>query len=187
MLASTSLRRFAALPVSLLLAAGVVVATPQAADAGSGKTTPKVKKAVKVAKAQKGDPYSYGATGPHSFDCSGLTSFAFRKAGITLPRTSGAQASKARKVSRNKMRRGDLVFFHSGGSVYHVGIYWGWNNGNRLILDAPRPGQKVGFSKIWTNSWFPGRVGPKHQPKKIKKMYKSKSSSAAKRLTSMRR
>ncbi|MGH3359441.1 MAG: C40 family peptidase, partial [Nocardioidaceae bacterium] len=99
--------------------------------------------------------------GPSSFDCSGLTSYAYAKAGISLPRTSGAQAAKARNVSRKNMRRGDLVFFHSGGDVYHVGIYWGRNNGHRLILDAPRPGDSVGFTRIWTNSWFPGRVGPK--------------------------
>lgn len=167
MLASTSVRRLAALPVTLILAAGTVIAAPHTADASaaskSTRTPSKIKKAAKVAKRQLGDPYGYGSSGPGSFDCSGLTSYAFGKAGIGLPRTSDAQASKARNISRKKMRRGDLVFFHSGGNVYHVGIYWGRNNGHRLILHSPRPGQKVSFSRMWTNAWFPGRVGPKRK------------------------
>lgn len=164
MLASTSLRRAAALPVTLLLAGATVVAAPQSADAAapaSARTPHKVKKATAIAKRQIGDPYVYGASGPGSFDCSGLTQFAYGKAGIGLPRTSDAQARHARGVSRKNLRRGDLIFFHSGGNVYHVGIYWGRHNGHRLILDAPRPGERVGFTRIWTNSWFPGRVGPK--------------------------
>lgn len=168
--ASTTLRRAAAMSVALVAAGATVVATPQQANAGGHhgghhKAPAKVLKAVNIAKRQKGDPYVYGASGPGSFDCSGLTSFAYGRAGIKLPRTSSAQAARARHVSRKNMRRGDLVFFHSGGSVYHVGIYWGWNNGHRLIFDAPQPGERVGFTRIWTNSWFPGRVGPKHQPR----------------------
>lgn len=163
MLASKSLRRAAALPVTLLLAGATVVATPHTADAApaSARTPHKIQKAVTVAKRQIGDPYVYGATGPGSFDCSGLTAYAYGKAGIRLPRTSDAQARHARPVSRKNLRRGDLIFFHSGGNVYHVGIYWGRNNGNRLILDAPRPGERVGYTRMWTNSWFAGRVGPK--------------------------
>ncbi|UPK76227.1 C40 family peptidase [Nocardioidaceae bacterium SCSIO 66511] len=183
--ASTSLRRAVALPVTLLLAGGAVVAAPHTADASSApsstrtSTPPKIKKAMKVAKRQIGDPYVYGATGPGSFDCSGFTSFAFRKAGIKLPRTSDAQARHARSISRKKLRRGDLVFFHSGGNVYHVGIYWGRNNGHRIILDAPRPGQRVGFTRVWTNSWFPGRVGPKRTVKKIHSVTKRQGKAAA--------
>lgn len=190
MLASTSLRRLAALPVALVFAAATVVAAPQTASAAGGghkAPPPKIQKAVKVAKAQKGDPYVYGASGPRSFDCSGLTSFAYAKAGIRLPRTSGAQAARARHVSKNSMRRGDLVFFHSGGDVYHVGIYWGRNNGHRLILDAPRPGQSVGFTRIWTKAWFGGRVGPKGSAPKIKSMKKRDHHKSGKNLGAMSR
>lgn len=194
MLASISLRRAAALPASLFLAGATVIAAPHTADATtastsatassaaasapSARTPQKVRKAVKVAKRQVGDPYSYGATGPNSFDCSGLTQYSYGKAGIGLPRTSGAQASHARSVSRKNLRRGDLVFFHSGGSVYHVGIYWGRNNGHRLIIDSPQPGQRVGFTRIWTNSWFAGRVGPKKSAPKIKAFKRSGKGSA---------
>lgn len=164
MLASTSLRRTAALPVSLLLAGATVVATPHTADAAapsSVRSPHKIQKAMAVAKRQLGDPYVYGATGPGSFDCSGLTSYSYGRAGIGLPRTSDAQARYARPVSRSNLRRGDLIFFHSGGSVYHVGIFWGSPNGHRLILHSPRPGQSVQYSRLWTDSWFAGRVGPK--------------------------
>ena len=191
MLASTSLRRAAvALPVTLLISGASVVATSHSADASapaSPRTPKKVQKAVSVAKAQKGDPYSYGSAGPHSFDCSGLTKFAYGKAGIGLPRTSDAQARHARSISRKNLRRGDLVFFHSGGNVYHVGIYWGRHNGNRLILDAPQPGERVGFTKIWTNSWFAGRVGPKKaSAPKIKGFSKGAKGSSKQRVMSFK-
>ncbi|UYM04101.1 C40 family peptidase [Solicola gregarius] len=182
MLASTPLRRFAALPVTLLLAGATVVATPHTADAASpdaARSNHKIQKAMKVAKRQLGDPYVYGATGPGSFDCSGLTSYAYHKAGIRLPRTSDSQARAARSVSRKNLRRGDLIFFHSGGNVYHVGIFWGAPNGKRLILHAPRPGQRVSFSRLWTNSWFAGRVGPKHSAPKINGFNKRQGKSVA--------
>lgn len=189
--ASTSLRRFAALPVALVLAGGAIASVPQSASAAGGKghaPPPKVQKALKVAKRQIGKPYVYGASGPRSFDCSGFTSFAFRKAGIKLPRTSGAQAARARHVSRKNLRRGDLVFFHSGGDVYHVGIWWGRNNGHKLILDAPQPGERVGFTRIWTNSWFAGRVGPKKSAPKLKGFSsKQNKGSSKQRLTKMSR
>lgn len=184
MLASTSLRRAAALPVTMLLAGATVVAAPHSADASTApqaRTPHKVQRAVSVAKRQMGDPYVYGASGPGSFDCSGLTQYAYGKAGIRLPRTSDAQARHARPVSRKNLRRGDLIFFHSGGNVYHVGIYWGRNNGHRLILDAPRPGERVGFTRMWTNSWFPGRVGPKKASAPKIKGFKHSTAGSAKR------
>ncbi|MDN5854059.1 MAG: C40 family peptidase, partial [Actinomycetia bacterium] len=160
-------------------------AAPQSADAASApasaRTPQKVKKAASVAKRQIGDPYVYGATGPNSFDCSGLTQYAYGKAGIGLPRTSDAQARHARSVSRKNLRRGDLIFFHSGGNVYHVGIYWGHSNGHRLILDSPQPGERVGFTRIWTNSWFPGRVGPKKSAPKKVKAFKGSTEGSSKR------
>lgn len=190
--ASTSLRRFAALPVALALAGGTLAAQTQTAAAAGGKRDvappPKIQTAMKVAKRQIGDPYVYGASGPGSFDCSGFTSYAYGKAGIKLPRTSGAQAARARHVSRKNIRRGDLVFFHSGGDVYHVGIWWGRNNGHNLILDSPRPGESVGFTRIWTNSWFAGRVGPKKASvPKLQGFTKRSSDGSRKNITQMSR
>lgn len=117
-----------------------------------------VDRALAVAARQQGDPYRYGATGPNAFDCSGLMLYSFRAAGLHLPRTSAAQAGAVRHISRAKMRRGDLVFFTSGGHVYHVGIFDGWRHGRRVIIHAPHTGTSVRKEAIWTNSWFPGTM-----------------------------
>jgi cell wall-associated NlpC family hydrolase len=70
-----------------------------------------------------GSPYRYGATGPNAFDCSGLVSWAYEKAGKSLPRTSRAQSKVGTPVSRDNLQPGDLVFFYN--PVSHVGIYIG--------------------------------------------------------------
>jgi cell wall-associated NlpC family hydrolase len=78
---------------------------------------------VKAALAQVGDGYAYGAGGPDGFDCSGLTAFAFARAGISLPHSSYAQAAMGKPVARSDIRPGDLVFFSTAGSgASHVGI-----------------------------------------------------------------
>lgn len=104
------------------------------------------------ARSRAGSPYVYGATGPRAFDCSGLTQWVYGKVGKRLPRTSDAQAGAVRRV--RKPRRGDLVFFHNGGNVYHVGIYAGRNK----IWHASRPGHPVAKDPIWTSGVFYGRV-----------------------------
>lgn len=109
---------------------------------------------VDIAAAQAGDPYRYGATGPNSFDCSGLTQYVHKKVGISLPRTSSAQQGAVRGIARGSMKPGDLLFFHDGGSVYHVGIYAG---GNRMWA-ATQSGEPVQLQDIWTNSYTVGRA-----------------------------
>ncbi|MQW74824.1 NlpC/P60 family protein [Nocardioides sp. dk4132] len=132
-------------------------AQPTAKPAARKKQERRIGKAISIARNQIGDRYRYGATGPNAFDCSGLTSYAFRKAGIKgIPRTSSAQAGWAKRIARSKMRRGDLVFFHNGGSVYHVGIFTGVKDGKRRIIHAPSTGKRVQAAKIWTDSWFAG-------------------------------
>ena len=116
----------------------------------------KTLRAFAIAKNQKGDPYRWGATGPNAFDCSGLTSFAYHNAGLRLPRTSAAQAASVRHIKRSNLKPGDLMFFSSGGRVYHVGLYAGSRGGHRYILHAPRPGKAVRTERVWTNSWFAG-------------------------------
>lgn len=93
--------------------------------------------ALQYARSKLGAPYQYGATGPSSFDCSGLVQWAYRQAGVTLKRTTYDQVKQGVPVSRSNLRPGDLVFFYS--RVSHVGMYVG---GNRMI-HAPRPGQRV--------------------------------------------
>jgi cell wall-associated NlpC family hydrolase len=120
---------------------------------------PRVLRALSVAMHQQGDPYRYGAAGPGSFDCSGLVYYSTRAAGIHgVPRTSSAQSGYMRHISRAAMRRGDFVFFNSGGGVYHVGIYLGMSHGRRVIVHAPYPGASVRREAIWTNGWFPGTL-----------------------------
>lgn len=111
--------------------------------------------ALRIAASKKGSPYQYGATGPRRFDCSGLTLYSFRKAGKKLPRTAAQQYNKVKHIRASARRLGDLVFFHSGRSVYHVGIY----AGHGKVWHAPKPGTRVRLEKIWTRSVWYGRVG----------------------------
>jgi cell wall-associated NlpC family hydrolase len=99
-------------------------------------------RAVAYAKAQLGKPYAWGAQGPGSFDCSGLTMMAWRSAGVSIPRTSSAQYSIGRHTSRTALQPGDLVFF--GSDIHHVGIYAG---GGQMI-EAPYTGQVVRYRTI---------------------------------------
>jgi cell wall-associated NlpC family hydrolase len=110
--------------------------------------------ALKIAASKKGSPYQYGAAGPHRFDCSGYTLYVFKKAGKKLPRTAAAQYNRTRHISASSRKAGDLVFFHSGRNVYHVGIY----AGKGRIWHSPRPGRTVRQEKIWTGSVWYGRV-----------------------------
>ncbi|WNI22938.1 NlpC/P60 family protein [Streptomyces sp. ITFR-16] len=98
--------------------------------------------AVAFAYTALGKPYVWGATGPSSFDCSGLTQAAWRAAGVSLPRTTYTQINAGRRVSRSELAPGDLVFFYSG--VSHVGLYIG----NGRMIHAPRPGAPVRIAPI---------------------------------------
>ncbi|QKW08689.1 C40 family peptidase [Streptomyces sp. NA04227] len=89
-----------------------------------------------------GKPYVWGATGPSSYDCSGLTLAAYRAAGVSLPRTSYSQINAGQRVSRGQLRPGDLVFFYSG--VSHVGLYIG----DGKMIHAPKPGAPVRVAPI---------------------------------------
>ncbi|MDO9378689.1 MAG: C40 family peptidase [Nocardioidaceae bacterium] len=145
-----------ALPLVLAVALGLMVFTANHSDAAAKKAeqrNAKIVKAVKIGKKQLGDPYVAGGNGPNGFDCSGLTQYAFKKAGINIPRTSRAQAAALRPVSKSKMKRGDLIYFYKGQSVYHAAIYMGKKNGHKLIMHASRSGTPVKVNRIWTNSY----------------------------------
>ncbi|MFB8774400.1 C40 family peptidase [Streptomyces broussonetiae] len=112
----------------------------------SGSTAPatgRASSAYAAAQSVIGSPYVYGATGPSSFDCSGLTSWAFAQAGIAIPRTSQAQANAGTRIySQSDLQVGDLVIFY--GDLHHVGFY----AGNGQILHAPRTGTVVRYESI---------------------------------------
>ncbi|MGV9357989.1 NlpC/P60 family protein, partial [Streptomyces misionensis] len=76
--------------------------------------------AFSAAQSQIGKPYVYGATGPSSFDCSGLTSWAYAQAGVSIPRTSEAQSGIGTRLTRSQLQVGDLVFFFN--DLHHVGL-----------------------------------------------------------------
>ncbi len=95
-------------------------------------------KVLEAARSAVGSPYVYGANGPSAFDCSGLTSWAYRQAGVEIPRTSQAQASAGTQVSLDALQPGDIIVYYSGAS--HVGIY----TGHGTIIDALNTGTPVG-------------------------------------------
>jgi cell wall-associated NlpC family hydrolase len=93
--------------------------------------------AVDTAMAQRGKPYVWAGSGPGSFDCSGLTAYAYRAAGVALPHSSRMQSQMGQPVSRDQLQPGDLVFFYQ--PVSHVGIYIG----NGQMVHAPTSGDVV--------------------------------------------
>ena len=151
-------RMLAIVPLVLTLAvtifAGYTIspAAPKANAALISKV--RAENAVDWARTRKGSPYRYGAEGPRRFDCSGLTRWVFSRVGKSLPHSSSAQVRKTERIQRQNRRRGDLVFFYSGGGVYHVGIYAGRGN----IWHASQPGVPVRKVKIWTSQVFYGRL-----------------------------
>jgi len=104
---------------------------------------------VGIAQSFFGVPYVYGGSSPSGFDCSGFTSYVYRQAGISIPRTASAQQAAATRVSNPSP--GDLVFF--GSPAYHVGIYV---SPGRMI-DAQRTGTVIGNHSIWTTPSGYGR------------------------------
>ena len=138
--------------VTLLAAAGVVLTPVSAlADTGGPSTEPAstvqaapaaapnqaAQKVVDTALAQPGKAYRWAGAGPHVFDCSGLTQFAFGAAGIALPHSSRTQATMGRAVARGDLQPGDLIAFYS--PVGHIGIYIG----NGQMVHAPTSGDVV--------------------------------------------
>ncbi|MEU0385916.1 C40 family peptidase [Streptomyces chartreusis] len=103
----------------------------------------KAEKALAFARAQIGKPYVWGAIGPGSYDCSGLTQAAWKAAGVTLPRTTYDQVNAGTTVSLADAQPGDLVFFYD--DVTHVGLYIG----NGMMIHAPKPGTYVREESIY--------------------------------------
>jgi cell wall-associated NlpC family hydrolase len=152
-------RRFFAV-FSLILAASLAfsLSSPSIADGKMSLRQHKIHHGLKVAISKIGDPYVYGAEGPHAFDCSGLTMYSFGKAGIHLPRTAASQYGYVRHISKRHLHRGDLMFFHSGSSVYHVAIFLGRRHHHVWLLHAPHTGTVVQRDPVWTSQWWAGTL-----------------------------
>ena len=143
--------------IAVLTSAGVML-TPLAAQANAGGSAPPVaapvapvvapnavaQVAVDTALAQQGDPYVWAGAGPDTFDCSGLTQFAYAAAGVSLPHSSRMQSTIGTPVARADLQPGDLIFFYS--PVGHVGMYIG----NGLMVHAPTTGDVVRIASVDT-------------------------------------
>jgi cell wall-associated NlpC family hydrolase len=143
--------------ITLLASAGVVL-TPLSAQADSGTppatpeatvsaapvaaSSPAAQAAVDTALAQQGKAYVWAGAGPNVFDCSGLTQFAYRAAGIALPHSSRMQSTMGSPVARGALQPGDLIFFYS--PVGHVGMYIG----NGQMVHAPTSGSVVHTTSV---------------------------------------
>jgi cell wall-associated NlpC family hydrolase len=111
----------------------------------TGTTATQAGKAVQFAYDQIGKPYSWGGTGPNSFDCSGLTQASWAAAGVAIPRVSYDQMSALPHVSLSDLQPGDILGF-AGNS--HVGIYVGGN----FLIDAPQTGEDI--EKVALSGWY---------------------------------
>lgn len=153
------------LAVALALGLGAPTTATTASPPGSSSavtvaaqpvyTTPLRIQGLRLTAAQVGKWYRWGAAGPTYFDCSGLVYYVFHtRLHRYLPRTANAQRLATIRIYKSSVLPGDLIFFMSGGRAYHVGVYAGYGK----VWHAPRPGQRVQLSRIWTTSWVAGRM-----------------------------
>ena len=126
--------------------AAVIQVFSSSGGTGSGNANT----AVQAARAQLGKPYEWGAAGPNSYDCSGLTMYAWGQAGVSLPHSAADQQGIGTSVAQSDLQPGDLVFF--GSPAYHVAIYIG----DGMIIHAPTSGDVV---KIVSLSSMPDYAG----------------------------
>jgi peptidoglycan DL-endopeptidase CwlO len=117
--------------------------TSTGTGSSAGTSTAKGEKALAFARSQTGKPYVWGASGPDSYDCSGLTQAAWKAAGVTLPRTTWDQVKIGTQVSVASAQPGDLVFFYD--DISHVGLYLG----DGMMIHAPKPGAYVREESIY--------------------------------------
>ncbi|MFF7264350.1 MULTISPECIES: C40 family peptidase [unclassified Streptomyces] len=103
--------------------------------------------ALAAADTQLGKPYVSGGSGPNSYDCSGLTQWAYAQAGVSISRTTYTQQNDGTKIGRDQLMPGDLVFFNNLG---HVGLY----AGNNTVIHAPYPGKVVRYESMDTIGSF---------------------------------
>ena len=123
-------------------------------NSNNSSTSNQASKVLSFARAQIGKSYVWGAQGPSSFDCSGLTYYVYKNSvGITLPRVSSAQGNAGVAVSKSNLQPGDLVFFDTSGAnngqITHVGIY----AGNNMLIHASSGKGKVIETSMATSYW----------------------------------
>ncbi|MDP9183914.1 MAG: NlpC/P60 family protein [Actinomycetota bacterium] len=153
-------QRRAALQAATLRAQAALEAAQAAlGNIAEAPPTPQAAAALDFAKAQVGDPYLWGATGPDAYDCSGLTGAAYRAAGISLPRTSREQWYAGQHVELGALQPGDLLFWANDPSnpatIHHVALY----AGGGLMIAAPHSGDVVKVQGVYLDGYV-GAVRP---------------------------
>jgi cell wall-associated NlpC family hydrolase len=115
------------------------------APTNAGPVSGSVGAVIAYAKSKLGDDYVWGAAGPSTFDCSGLTMMAWKQAGVNLPHNSYDQYKATRRVSVSALQVGDLVFYGSSASnIHHVALYVGGGQ----VIHAPQPGEVVKYASV---------------------------------------
>lgn len=114
---------------------------PASSSSSSGSASGSASSVVSFAYAQLGKPYVWAASGPDSYDCSGLTMAAWAQAGVSLPHNAADQYNQITHVDESSVQPGDLVFYEDLG---HVAIYVGGGQ----VIHAPEPGENVKVSSI---------------------------------------
>lgn len=117
----------------------VLAATSDATSTSTSTATGSAAAVVAFVKAQIGDSYVMGSTGPNSWDCSGLVQTAFKQIGVSLPRVSQDQSTSGTQVSLSNLQPGDILYWGSAGSAYHVAVYVG----DGMFVGAQNPSSGV--------------------------------------------
>lgn len=149
-------RTHARLPLTAVAAAVVLALLPPLQAPAHAATSFRAR-AVQIAASHKGDPYAYGAAGPHRFDCSGLTLYAYKRVGKSLVHNAEGQYRQTRHLSKAGKRPGDLIFYTTNGrasGITHVAIY----AGRGYTWVAPHSGTRVQKQRLYTNGYLVGRV-----------------------------
>lgn len=145
--------QFRIIPILTIFTALTLLAGCGHTPAGESAPAPG-SRAADHALAMVGKPYRYGGNSPRGFDCSGLVQYSFARVGVKLPHGTHLLLRESRPVPRNKLRRGDLVFFDQEGKrASHVALYLG----NGRFVHAPSSGKKVhvaGFSDAYWQRHF---------------------------------
>lgn len=134
--------------VQLAAQAGIGLTWDGGSDGSTAAPNATAARAIAAARSRLGAPYVWGATGPSSFDCSGLTQWAYRQAGLVIPRTSRQQYAGLPHVPLDQLAPGDLVFYATDVSdpstIHHVGMYLGGG----LSIYAPETGDVVKIGAV---------------------------------------
>lgn len=128
--------------------------TGGAALPGGSAPTAQAAAAIAAARSVLGAPYVWGATGPSTFDCSGLTGWAYRQAGVSLPRTSREQWTAGRHVGLGQLAPGDLLFWATDtadpATIHHVALYIG----DGMMIAAPDTGDVVKIQAVYLDGYI---------------------------------